>query len=255
MISSKGISAASFAVAMGFGNSVQAAVVVVDWLNLATGATASAITLNTDGGLPAALGALAIESGKGNSFPGFPLTSSIGTGFWLAPTGFQDSVAGDDRVGTFDIRVAPQGGMASYALTLDVPADRELIIAVGGLSSTSLGATRAVIVSASGGGVVSFVQSLAWDNGGTAFDQELEWDELTGSLSTTVGALGESEIAFLRLSANAGPDRKLTFLVPEGYGSGSGDSISIGIGMVVPEPGLLALSAVGAIFFLAGRRR
>jgi len=255
-ISTVGISAATFAAALSFDDSVHAAAVVVDWLNLATGATTSAFTLNSDDGLPVAFGSLAIMSGKGVSFPNFPASSTFNSGYWSLPaTGFEDSVTGNDQVGAFDIRVVPQGGMASYSLTLDVPAGREFIIAVGGLSRTALGATQSITASVSGGGGVTFIKSLAWNNGGTVFDQELEWDALTGSLSTTIGADGESEVTFLRVSALSGPAPKIMFLVPDGYGAGTGDSISIGIGTVVPEPGLFGLSVVGALFFLFGRRR
>lgn len=250
-----GISVVTFLVVFGVQESARAAAVVVDWLDLATGATASSFMLTSDSGLPAAGGALAIESGKGISFPGFPTAGTLNAGFWSSATGFQDSVSGDEAVGTFDIRVAPQGGMATYSLTLDVPAGREFIIAVGGLFRNAADATAAIVTSASGGGVVSFVRSLAWDNGGTAFDQELEWDALTGSLTTTVGADGESEIAFLHVSPLSGANPRLTFLVPDGYGSGAGDSLTFGIGTVVPEPGVLGLAALGAVVFLTGRRR
>ncbi len=254
-ITSAGITAVVSLAMLGAHDSARAATVVVDWLELATGATASSFTLTSDIGLPAASGALAIASGNGISFPGFPKGGSLTTGFWSGATGFVDSVNGDERVAIFDIRVAPQGGMAAYSLTLDVPAGRELIIAVGGLFRNSTAATAGIDTSASGGGVVSFLQSLAWNNGGTAYDQELEWNALTGSLSTTIGADGDSEIAFLHVSPLSGANPKLTFLVPNGYGSGSGDSISIGIGTVVPEPGVLGLAAVGTLLILAGRRR
>lgn len=254
-IKSAGLSAATFLAVLGFQDSARASAVVVDWLDLATGSTASSFTLTSDLGIPVASGALAIENGKGQAFSGFPTAGSLNAGFWSGATGYQDSVTGDERVGIFDIRVVPQGGMAAYSLTLGVPAGRDLIVAVGGLFRSGTAATAAIVTSVSGGGVISFIRSLAWDNGGTAYDQELEWDGPTGSLSTTTGADGDSEMAFLRISSLSGPNPKLTFLVPDGYGSGAGDSISIGIGTVIPEPGVLGLAALGAVVCLAGRRR
>ncbi len=235
---------------------VVAATTVVDWLNLASGSTSTSFSLTSDNGLSAAQGAIAVQTGKGVSYPGFPTLTELNAGYWSGETGFRDSVTGTDRVRTFDIRVAPQGGVAAYSVTLNVPAGQELIIAMGGLFRSSQGGTKSIITTASGGGVVSFVQSLAWDTGGgTAFDQELEWDAPSGTLSTTTGSDGDSEVAFLRVSPLSGPNPQLMFMVPEGYGMGSGESISIGVGMVVPEPGIFALVGMGGLIVLAGRRR
>lgn len=232
-----------------------AATTVVDWLNLANGSTSSSFSLTSDSGLVAAQGGIAVEAGKGISYPGFPKLTELNAGSWSGETGFRDSVTGDDRVGTFDIRVAPQNEMTAYALTLNVPTGRELIIAVGGLYRDSQGGTNSIITTTSGGGVVTFLQSLAWDAGATAFDQELEWDALSATLTTTTGSNGESEVAFLRVSPLSGPNPQLMFMVPEGYAMGTGESISIGVGMVVPEPGVLTLMGMGALIVLAGRRR
>jgi hypothetical protein len=250
-----GIAAATFAVVTGFPVSSRAATVVVDWMELIPGGTAGSFSLAADGGLPAGHGALAIESGKGASFPKFPQPRVFNAGSWAGPTGYADSVTGDDRVSGFDLRVASQSGPSAYTLTLDVPAGRELVVAVGGLYRGAGGATNSLALAASGGGAVSFDQALGW-SGSDVFDQEIEWDVPAGTLFTTLGSDGESEIAFLRISPLAGGST-LTFHVSSGYGGAgtTGDSISFAVGAVVPEPGVLTLAGLGALLALAARRR
>lgn len=232
------------------------AATVVDWLELADGGSANSFILVADGNLPTAFGVLAIESGKGTSFPKFPQSRILNAGSWSGETGYIDSVSGDDQVTGFDLRVLSRNGPASYTLTLEVPAGRELVLAIGGLYRGSAGATSSLAISASGDGVFTFDQSLSW-TGSDFFDQELEWDAPTGTLFTTIGANGDSDVAFLRVSPLSGANPTLTFLVPNGYGGPgtTGDSITIGIGTVIPEPGVLALASVGALLALAGRRR
>lgn len=230
---------------------------MVDWFTLMPGGVAGSFSLTADGGSPVVHGALAIETGKGIGFPGFPAARVLDGNFWAADTGIQDSLSGDMRVAAFDIRVVPQSGQAVYSLTLDVPAGRELILAVGGLYRGTSGATQSIVASAftdSGSGVVSLIQSLSW-NGADNFDQELEWDALSGTLSTTVGSEGDSTVAFLRIAPLSGANSKIRLSVPSGYASGSGDSITIGVGALVPEPGTFALLGIGATFLLIGRRR
>ncbi len=226
---------------------------VVDWFDLAAGGSSTSFSLTADGGLPAATGALAIQSGKGISFPGFPSARTFNSGFWSGDTGFRDSLTGTDRVAAFDIRVAPQGGAAAYSLTFSIPAGREIVIAVGGLYRGPSGATQSIVATSSGG-VVSFVQTLAW-NGSDVFDQEIEWNAATATLATTLGSDGDSGIAFFRIGPLAGANPSLTFTVPMGYAAGTGDSISIGLGAVVPEPSALTLAGLGAALVLARRRR
>ncbi len=222
------------------------AATVVDWLELADGGSVNSFILVADGNLPTAFGALAIESGKGTSFPKFPQSRILNPGSWSGETGYIDSVSGDDQVTGFDLRVLSRNG----------PAGRELVLAIGGLYRGSAGATSSLAISASGDGVFTFDQSLSW-TGSDFFDQELEWDAPTGTLFTTIGANGDSDVAFLRVSPLSGANPTLTFVVPNGYGGPgtTGDSITIGIGTVIPEPGVLALASVGALLALAGRRR
>ncbi len=221
----------------GFSGSVQAAgVVMVDWLELASGGTNAAFSLTTDDGLPVASGALAILNGNGVAYPSFPKTRTFNSEFWVGHSGFLDSQTGDTQVSAFDIRVAPIEQSASYSLTIDVPAGQELIIAIGGLFRNSTAGTGSINTTATGG-VVSFVTALGWDSGASQFDQELEWSALTGTLPLS------------------GPNPQLTFTVPNGYPFDSGDSISIGIGMVVPEPSIFGVAALSAAFLLANRRR
>lgn len=258
-LTASNISVALSVSALGFAVPSQGAVVaqVVDWFTLVPGGEAGSFSLAADDGSASAHGALAVEPGKGLVFPGFPSARVLDSGFWVANTGFQDSVAGDMRVPGFDIRVVPQSGQSVYTITLDVPVGREMILAVGGLYRGASGATQSVVASAftdSGSSLVSLIQSLAW-NGGDTYDQELEWDTLSSTITTTVGSEGDSTVAFLKIAPLAGANSKIRLSIPSGYASGAGDSITIGLGAPVPEPGVFALLAIGATLFITGRRR
>jgi hypothetical protein len=249
---------AMVAAALGSLPQAHAAAVVVDWFRLESAGSPAALTLVNDAGLPVAAGALVIASGKGISFPGLPANNVLNGGFWFADTGLADSGAGDARVGAFDIRVAPQNGSASYVLELTVPTGRELILAVGGLFHGAAGSTQSLELTAfsdSGSGAISLLQTIGWDNGSTAYDQEIEWDASSGTLSTTVGSSGDSEMAFLRIGPLAGENGRLVLTVANGYGVGTGDSLTIGLGQVIPEPSFLGLLSLSGVFLLVARRR
>lgn len=232
------------------------AATVVDWLELAGGASATSFVLAADGGLPTAFGALAIESGKGASFPNFPQSRVLNAGSWSGETGYIDSLTGNDRVSGFDLRVVSRNGPASYTLTLEVPAGRELVVAIGGLYRSGAVGTGSLSVSASGGGVFAFDRSLSW-TGSDLFDQEIEWVSATGTLVATSGSAGDSDVAFLRIGPLSGANPKFTFQVPDGYGGPgtTGDSITFAIGAVVPEPGAPVLAALATFLALTRRRR
>lgn len=130
------------------------------------------------------------------------------------------------------------------------------MVAIGGLYRGAAGTTGSLAVTAPGGGGILFDQALAW-NGADLFDQEIEWSGLTGTLDTTAGSDGDSEIAFLRVGPLSGANPTLTFYVPDGYGGPgtTGDSITIGIGAVVPEPGTPVLAILASLLALSRRRR
>lgn len=244
------------AVALAGTGAVQgAAVTTVDWLEFGSVAPDSTFSLTGDTGLSVAHAALEIQTGKGISYPGFPMGRTFQSEYWSAPTGFLDSVSGDSQVRAFDLRVVPQGGFATYNVKIDVPAGQALVVAIGGLLRDGLSLTESLSIQASGGGIISFGQALAWDGGTGAFDQDLEWNAATGTLSTTVGASGDSQFAFFRVSPLAGPTPQLTFTIPNGYAAGLGDEISIAVGTVVPESGWLGLIGLGTLVWFVGRRR
>jgi hypothetical protein len=242
------------AVALAGSGTVQAAAVTVDWLELGNGATASSFALTGDTGLSVAHGALEIQTGKGISFPGFPTGRTFQSEYWSAPTGFLDSVTGDAVLRAFDLRVVPQAGSAAYTVKIDVPAGQELVFAIGGLFRDLVSATDSVAISA-GGGAMLLSQTVTWDGGTGSFDQDLEWNAASGTLSTTVGASGDSQFAFFRISSLAGPTPQLTFTIPNGYAAGLGDEISIAVGTVVPEPEWLGLIGLGTLVWFVGRPR
>lgn len=260
MMKSKTKSVISGVIAVGLGcvPSASAATVVVDWLTLGSGATPGAFALRGDGGTTLASGSLAIESGKGIAFPGFPASRNFNAASWSAAPPVEDSVGADGRVNGFDIRVAPQGGMASYRLELSVPAGVELWLAVGGLFHGSNGKTDAVVISSlsdSAMGVVALQQIAGWGNGITQYNQDVEWDEPTRTLSTTTGSSGDSEIGFFKIDPISGPNPRVVLTVANGYNVSTGDSISVGLGIAVPEPGAFALLGLGSLLVLSGRRR
>lgn len=231
------------------------AATVVDWFELESGASPAAFFLVADGGLPTVSGILDVDVGKGASYPKFPQTRILNAGSWSGETGYIDSVTGNDQLTGFDVRVASQSGPASYTLTLEVPAGRELVIAIGGLYRNGGTGTGSLSVSASGG-AFTFDRSLSW-NGSGPYNQEIEWDGATGKLVTTAGSLGDSDVAFLRIGPLSGAKPTLTFAVPDGYGGSgtTGDSITFAVGTVVPEPGAPVLAALATLLAMTRRRR
>jgi hypothetical protein len=229
-----------------------AATVSVDWLQLAPGATPGAFALTNDAGETAVTGRIAISSG--GWFPVFPSAASRAAHGWQTTPPASDSVTGGAAVSGFEVRVAPANGAASYTVELAAPQGREMVIAVGGLYSTSSGGTSGVGISAasgSGASVITDLGAFGWSNGIQSFSGDLDWD---GNFLTPLPE-GESGFAFFRIAPFAGPDGKIFFNIPAAFAGGSGDSITFAIGFsAVPEPAASALAA-GAALALAFRRR
>lgn len=227
---------------------------VIDWLDLGAGGTPAAFSLVTDSGVAVSSGQLVIDSGKGIPFPGLPANSSINGSFWSAATGFANSNDGTEKVDSMDFRVVPQTGMASFSIQFLIPSNQEVILTVGGLYRDNINATQTVLVTTASASV-SLIQTVGWDSGTSAYDQDLEWNSVSQVLSTTAGSVGDSEIAFFRIQPTSGSGSMVNLTIPSGYGVGTGDSISIGLGIVIPEPGVIGLLGFSGLFFLAARRR
>jgi hypothetical protein len=236
--------------------SADAASVVVDWLVTQPGGTVGAFKLLDDAGTAAADGSMAVFAGQG--FPGLPMSRGFAAGNWSAQPELTDTLTGDASISAMEFRVVPAGGLANYAINLQVPSNQPLIVVVGGLLRNSASATQQVGISAFSDlatAPVALRSTNVWSNGLIILNQSVSWNPLTQVLSTTAGADGDSEFAFFDVGPIAGPNARLSFTVPDGYVAGSGDSIFVGLGVVVPEPSAVGLLLLGAGAFVARRRR
>ncbi|MFC7336348.1 hypothetical protein ACFQY0_04095 [Haloferula chungangensis] len=249
---------APFVVALfGIGN-VASAVTIVDWLQLAPGATPSSFSLTDDGGGAVVSGSLSTAPGEGIPFPGYPSMATLTASGWSTPPAFSDSMAGVPQVSLVNVRVVPQSGAANYQIEMTVPANVELILVVGGLYASDAGSTNSVITTAmtdSGSGVFELVEMIGWSNGVKVDTQALTWNESLSTLSTVPGSEGESGYALFRISPLVGENPRLLLSVPEGLGSGVGDEISFGVAVPVPEPSVHLLLAATAMLGCLRRRR
>jgi hypothetical protein len=237
---------------------LSAASTVVDWLRLAPGATPGAFSLNDDDGGAAVSASLSIAPGGGFSFPGYPSSGELAAANWDSPPSFEDSLTGTPQVSLFNIRVVPQSGPANYRIDMTVPANTELIFAIGGIFADSTGATDSIIASAmtdSVAGVFTLVEMIGWSNGVKVNRQPLVWSESLSTLSTSSSSNGESGYAFLRLAPLSGANPRVSFSVPQGLGTGVGDEISIGVGFPIPEPSFPVLLLSTALLGSLRRRR
>lgn len=239
-----------------FSLSAPAATVMVDWLKLPSGSSPSGFQLLDDNSAVVAGGSLAIAQGV--SFPNFPVQRTLNSSFWTSPIGFADSVTGLADVSAIDFRVAPVSGQANYTIQFSVPAGRQLLLVVGDLFHNATASTVGINIAAlsdSGSAPVTLAGMYGWNNGATSLSQDLAWNQLTGDLTTTAAANGDSKLAFLEIGPLAGLNPRLILSVPQGYGSGTGDSVIIGLGAVVPEPGVFTLAGVCGVLGLVLRRR
>ena len=237
---------------------LSAATTVVDWLQLAPGATPGAFFLNDDAGRAAVSASLEVVPGEGFSFPGYPSSGELASVSWDSPPTFENSVAGTPQVSLFNVRVVPQSGSANYRIDMTVPANTELIFVIGGLFADASGATDSVIASAmtdSNPGVFTLVEMIGWSNGVKVDRQPLVWSEALSTLSTSSSSDGESGYAFLRLAPLSGANPRVSFSVPQGLGTGVGDEISIGVGFPIPEPSFPVLLLSAAMLGSLRRRR
>lgn len=229
--------------------------VVVDWLALAGGGSASGFSLVDDGSTVAVTGSLEPDFGAGLVFPGYPSARTFGAGFWTGAPGFIDSLTGDASIAGTAFRVVPQSGAAAFSLELHLRAGQPCILAIGGLFRDAGGATAGVeveILADSGG--VAYVESAAWSNGITSLVEPVLWD---GSSVTTVpGSSGDSEFAFLSIGPLTGADPVVRLRVADGYAEGTGDEITVAVGYeLIPEPASSMLLLLGGGVLLSRRRR
>lgn len=232
------------------------AVVRVDWLTLENPGNPNQIRLVDQNSQLAASALLNISSGV--SFPEFPKLTELGTDFWESPTGFENVKTMNETITGFNIRVVPQLGKASYELIINVPSNRELILALGDLYRDADASTQGMVVSVisdSGSYPVNLLNQFSWDSGAQALDQPLVWNGANQELSTSASSEGESNIAFLQVPSFLGANPQVKLSVPSGYAFGAGDSLFIGIGVVIPEPSTTSLLGVVTIIGLCRRKR
>lgn len=233
-----------------------AATVMVDWLKLPAGSSPGGFQLMDDNS--AALGGGRLIIAKGVSFLGHPSQRTLNWQSWLGATGFSDSVTGLADVSAMNFRVVPESNQADYAIQLSVPAGRKLVLVVGDLFRNAMGSTAGISILAQSDTEsvpVTLAGLYGWNNGATSLNQDLTWDESLGTLSTKATSNGDSKLAFLEIGPISGLNPRLVLSVPQGYASGIGDSVIIGVGAVVPEPGVLTLTAICGILGLTLRRR
>lgn len=250
--------AALVSVSLAFAHPLHGAVTLVDWLDFATTGTPGNFLMRDDSGAQAAAGSLAVTTGMGVLFSGYPRARTLASGFWVTPPAFVDSLTGTTQVSGLDVRVVPENGVASYRVDLSVPAGVEMVLMIGGLFRDSGGATQSVIVSSTssaGGMPVELLERSRWGNGITNFNQLLDWSEATRTLSTLPSSNGDSELAFLRIGPLSGSDPRVTLEVVGSFASGAGDEITMGLGRVVPEPAGFTLMAIGGMLVSVRRRR
>jgi hypothetical protein len=235
-------------------SAAKAASVVVDWLKLQPGGTPAALSLLDDGGDAAVGGALTVTQGM--AFPGLPKARGFAAGQWLSQPGVLDSMTGGADLSVMEFRVVPAAGAVSYRLDFRVPSNQPLIIVVGGLLGNGVPAVGSVFLEAMSDSAISPVvmrSGNAWSNGLIILDQGVDWNPLTQALGIKAGANGDSEFAFFDIAPITGDDPRVSIAIPDGYATGAGDSIFIGIGIVVPEPAVMGLLALG-VGICAGRR-
>lgn len=231
------------------------AAVIVDWLALRSGGTATSFVLEGDGGSAVASGQMLIDSGI--AFPGYPRERIFSQAGWSTTQPLEDSSAGDSRVQGIDLRVVPQAGAANYRVEFALPAGQEFVLALGGLYRDATDATAAVLISwANGAGAVSLESTVGWTDSVNFYNTPLTWTAGSGTLSPDAGSEGNSSVAFFRLGAMPGP-ATLVLNIPDGYGSGTGDEITVALGALeaVPEPSSAVLAATSALVALSRRRR
>ncbi len=231
------------------------AATIVDWLELQVEGTPAGFTLIRDDGSAAATGALSVTAGV--AFPGLPWNRELGGSYWSEDPGITNTRTGDSLVDAFEIRVAGLGDPASYVLEFSVPSGVPLVLAVGELYRDSGAATAGVeiaVESDSGSIPTEILKMVGWDNGLQLFNQDLEWDETSGTLSPAATAEGQSKIAFFNIAPIEGTNARVRLTVPDGFAPGTGDSLTIGLGEVIPEPAVLLLVSFGTIL-LFGRRQ
>lgn len=217
----------------------------VDWLELGGSGT----TLHSDQGGP--VGSLAIEVEAGLLLPGSPSGATLDQSFWVSTPSFINR-SGRADLSVFEIRLMPLANAASYRVNIILPGNHDVLLVLGQLFRDNLGASEDLRLSTEalpGPVQPEFLGSYAWDNGVVPFDQEVEWNLATNSLSPVPGASGESQLSFFR----AERARVVTIEVPTSYASGSGDTIVFGVGLV-PEPSSTLLLLLG-LPLLARRRR
>jgi hypothetical protein len=230
--------------------------VQVDWLTLENPGNPNQIRLLDRNNQLVASALLNVSSGL--SFPDFPKQTELGTDSWESPTGFENVKTMNETITGLSIRVIPQLGLASYELTIDVPRNRELILAVGHLYRDADASTQGVVfsvVSDLGLHSVDLLNQFSWDNGAQALDQPLVWNVTNQELTTSAGSEGESNIAFLQVPSLLGSNPQVKLSVPSGYPFGAGDSIFIGIGVVIPEPSTTSILGLATILGLCRRKR